>query len=413
MNRCVTFLIGLLYCLSVYAADGELVWDLPDICQEDEYKNECFCTYSAPIKRSGAYTIDLRKYVSDAEWAGGLPYKYLLRMMIPNEDTEKLETQCTGNMINGKIITARHCLADEMKCEQDRKNYYFRMYDGTEIRAKVADCGAQNEQGTGDWVIMDVVDTANQKIVREHSLASVEDIKGAYQIKKFANENGNKKLVSSGFDSLKVMNDAEIEIFQKAFRAHLESYMPRKSREVRVFNEGTMPGMAFVHDLEMSSKCLVWAQEYNQTKDSKIKKRFDKECMVTDDVSFSGYGGRQYSGLNYAACGLYYDEIFNDNEKMKTSTCLVAGIKPMKSDGNAILDGDYDSMSDGEMILTECQSWGGRSGGGLYFERGVDDFSLVGTVSMGMAIIGGEHHASKTADSYVPAGNFIDKLSQQ
>ena len=404
--------MGLLCNLSAYATEGDLVWGLPDVCQKDEYKNECFCTEGSPTKRFGGYTVDLRKYVSNSEWADGLPYRYILRMMIFNEDTGKVETQCTGNMINGKIVTARHCLADEMKCGQDRKNYSFRMFDGTEVRAKVADCGAPGDQDVGDWVIMDVVDTAKQKIVREHSLTSVEDIKGADQIKRFAVANRNKKLVSSGFDALKVMNDAEIEIFQKAFRAHLESYMPRKSREVRVFNEGTMPGMAFVHDLEMSSKCLVWAQEYNQTKDSKIKKRFDKECMVTDDVSFSGYGGRQYSGLNYVACGLYYDEIFNDNEKMKTSTCLAGSIKPMKSDGNAILDRNYDLMSDGEMVLTECQSWGGRSGGGLYLQRGDNDYSLVGTVSMGMPIVGGEHHASKMADSYVPAGNFIDKLSQ-
>ena len=109
MNRWACFLMGVLCNLSAYATEGDLVWGLPDVCQKDEYKNECFCTDSAPIKRSGAYTIDLRKYVSDAEWAGGLPYKYLLRMMIPNEDTGKVETQCTGNMINGKIVTARHC----------------------------------------------------------------------------------------------------------------------------------------------------------------------------------------------------------------------------------------------------------------------------------------------------------------
>ena len=95
---------------------------------------------------------------------------------------------------------------------------------------------------------------------------------------------------------------------------------------------------------------------------------------------------------------------------MKVSTCSAGTIMPTTDDANAVLAGDYKSMSNGNMIMTECQSWSGRSGGGLYLERGDNDYSLVGTVSAGLAIINREHHAAYKGDMYVPAGNFVDKL---
>ena len=411
MRKCVIVFLIALCNSSVYAADEEIVWNLPQICSQPEYKNECFCSDSAPVSNvGGGYSVDMRKYVSDSEWAGRAPYKYLLKLKQYNEDTRQYETGCTGNMIRGKIVTARHCLDDMDVCDGDKKLYSFYMADGTEIKAQVRYCSDVNSGVAGDWVIFDVAQDALRPIVQSSSGMAVESIMESEDIQDFARSNANKTLVSSGFDSLKVMPDAEIDLFHKTYMAYIKNFMPRKAEQVRWFNEASMIGFVFLRDLEMSNQCRLWANKYNQDKDRATKRLLNENCFEDEADELSIYDGQRYSGFNYAACGLDYADIFNDGERMKVSTCSAGTIMPTTDDANAVLAGDYEAVSNGNMIMTECQSWSGRSGGGLYLERGDNDYSLVGTVSAGLAIINRKHHAAYKGDMYVPAGKFVDKL---
>ncbi len=92
--------------------------------------------------------LDVNKY-------GDVPHRYVLKMMNNGRVT------CTANLVDEKIVTAKHCLNDfkslQGNCAGDNTLYTFQTLDGSEIKATVTSCGGyDNTRDTlsGDWAVL-------------------------------------------------------------------------------------------------------------------------------------------------------------------------------------------------------------------------------------------------------------------
>lgn len=345
----------------VVMADYE--WPADVVCAnmaaDDELRCLCDTNYTDVRSVGGDNVIDRRTYVSDAVWASQKPYGYVLqvgRYDDLNYDGKKDDwyPYCTANMVRGKIVTANHCVKDGMR---------FRDGYGNEFSAHVDAEGG----GVGilDWAILK---PDNGVDISQNSI---------YKISK-SNNMGRRNVTLSGFGGLKVMNDAEIRRFQQVYVVWLNAFYPL----VDYIDEGAVSvnegyGSYFLDDMTMSLDCRRYAN------DSMYKSVFEEFCLSN--------GKLKYSGFNYRACGLDYDDLFNDLDKLKTSTCTT---------------GDVSKLNSGEAYITDCQSWGGTSGGGYY----LSDDSILAIHTSGVGSIGAVGHASQGSKWGVFVETIKDKL---
>ncbi len=332
-------------------------WVADEICAKMNPSDEmyCLCNTDYDIEMptvSGGYSIDERKYVSDTDWQTKRPYKYVLQ--VGEYKDGNWDAYCTANMVRGKIVTASHCLDEEMR---------FRDGNGNEFSAHVYAEG--DGVGAGDWVILEPDDNED---ISQYSISKI----------KKSDKMGRLNVSLSGFGGLKVMNDVEIQRFQQVYAVWLKAVYPL----VDYKDEGTVSvykgqGLSFLFDMDMSLYCREAASN------SMYKSIFEEYCLSE--------GKLKYSGFNYRACGLDFDDLFNDSDKLKTSTCSTDDVRKLNS---------------GEAYITDCQSWGGGSGGGYY----LSDDSILAIHTSGIGAIGDGGHASRKSKWGVFVDTIEDKL---
>ena len=359
-------------------ASEEYVWRADAFCANLDSNDEmyCLCSREYDIELptiSGGNSIDERVYVSDTDWQTKLPYKYVLQVI--DVDDDDLVTMCTANMVRGKIVTAGHCIVDG----QDRASIgdVIKLRDayGSLFDATIEDFMYDSDDRLQDWAVLQPVgrDVKNQSIDKISHWKWRDARQGVYL---------------PGFGALKIMNDTEIDRFQKAYIKYLQLSYPdyasneeeriqRNTDGVKLSGRFATKGTAFVDDLLLSNFCRKYALEYGQLLPL---------CKNNNT-----------SGFNYTACGLKYEDIFNDTNRLKLSRCSTDDISKYSLENGA-----------GTVTFKRCQSWGGNSGGGFY----MDDDSVYAILTRNIREVGGgrENHAGGGFNSGILVSHFEDKL---
>lgn len=331
---------------------GSNDWVADKICAEMDPNDEMYCLCNKdygiePPVITGYATTDRRTYVSDKDWQSKFPYKHILAVV--NDDG----AFCTANMVRGKIVTAAHCVNDYGLKRGDQ----FTVQDayGQRITATLEESRYDDGIPGHDWAILQPDTDLSNVSISEISIWPIQNT-------------GNKQIYLSGFGVLKIMNDAEIQRFQNAYVEFLKAFYSNEqqyidnaaSAGVRLSRndvEATM-GKAFINDLKRSNICRQADQRGFRS----------SLCDGTQRENLTGF--------NYAACGLEYNDIFSDSDRMKSSINNAANARA-----------SY--INEGKIIVEKCQSWGGNSGGGFYLSDG----SIVGVFGANIPQVGGDGHA--------------------
>ena len=347
------------------ADDDASEWIADKICAEMDPNDEMYCLCNPNygmrvVKLDGRNTVDRRRYVSKEEWRNKAPYKYMVHL-IYNTDRDMM-VSCSANMVRGKIVTALHCMPTDT-CNIG-ETVRVRDAFGNEFDAQVEACGSLAEP-SGDWAVLNPV----QMSIADRSVDKVSQWN--------ADSNDGLKVVWSGFGALKVMNDTEIDRFQKAYAKWLKSNNIdeeyRMGTGVSLHSRfQAVAGYKFIQDLLYSNDCRL---------------------HPTNSGCYEN-GRPTATGFNYAACGLSYNDLFYDVYKLKSSICNTYDIRLSSSQQSPGLD------------VNGCQGWSGDSGAGLYLSDG----SLLGLVVKSVAYIGGIEHAGARGSAALFARNFEDKL---
>jgi hypothetical protein len=364
---------GAIFVLPALASE-EYVWRADAFCANLDPDDEmyCLCSREYDIELptiSGGNSIDERVYVSDTDWQTKLPYKYVLQVVEADDemDDADLVTMCTANMVRGKIVTAGHCVDGAIDDTIKLRDAYGNVFD-----AKIEYFKYDPEDRLQDWAVLQPVgrDLKNQSIDKISHWESQDARQGVYL---------------PGFGALKIMNDTEIDRFQKAYIKYLQLSQPDHAvdEEERIqSNTGGVRvtginGGKFVIDLLSSNLCRHHALQYGQLLPS---------CERND-----------VSGFNYTACGLEYQDMFNDTNRLKSSRCSTDDISRYSLESG-----------NGTVTFERCQSWGGNSGGGFY----MDDDSVYAILTRNIRDVGGgrENHVGGGSNSGILVSHFEDKL---
>ena len=289
------------------------------------------CVILMPIMAGG--NADNRG-VLDANKYGDEPHRYVLKMMNNGRVT------CTANLVNGKIVTAKHCLNDfknlRANCADDNTVYTFQTLDGSEIKAKVTSCGGyKNTLDTlsGDWAVLDPeVHTSELHFADgcERDGGVVNDDEG----------------IMTGYGKLKVLKDADVTGF-------VHSYL------------------RFLFDAQMGFPV-------GTSKDAdvdELAERVEALDKGVQDVRSEGTNcSRDF--LNSASYyGINVDEWFDDSNP-KTRECGV-------------------SSCDTSMCELDCNAWQGDSGAGFWKKVADGKYCFGGVLSQAADDIGGGNSVAR------------------
>lgn len=311
------------------------------------------------------YTIDKRQYVSE-ECKAIAPFKHVLRM----------GNWCSAVMVEGSIMTAKHCLYDESR----DKEYSFDSYDGhlSAALSRFGDFQSDNPVTfSGDWAVLTPDASDSDGFVSQNSVAlSQRDAVGHAGL-----------FVLAGYGGLRVMSDEEIARFQKAYAEYL------RTRQVQ-------------------------DKYFDQT--NALNRFGERGIQFIDDLKSDGQGGADYSsGIEYSQkYGLYYSDFIDD--RLKYSWTKAASM---------------DLANKGMLQNFDLQAWQGDSGAGIYwYAGGVSEIdrclfgdtgatyyqgllleseqavSLIGLHTRGGADIGGARHLGRDYTDAVSVWQFKDAV---
>ena len=144
--------------------------------------------------------VDNRYYLSESEYLDP-PHKYVLKMI----DAGRIK--CTANLVDGKIITAKHCLTNYIElpenCSGYDATYVFQTLDGAEITARVDACGDyRNTPDTlsGDWAVLTPV--TNYVELEYADVCTLEE---------------SDEGIVTGYGKLKVLTDSDVTNFVHSY----------------------------------------------------------------------------------------------------------------------------------------------------------------------------------------------------
>ena len=277
----------------------------------------------------GEYTVDKRCYVTN-EQKKIKPFNAVAGVI------GYYGIGCTGSVVKDGddlfLYTAKHCV-------RGRKNIDVKLPNGIKATAYLMTCGdyetiftLHGQEGInndGDWAILKFdnpyLDFVN---ISKHPK--------------------DKKAVSVGYGSLKIMSDKEITDF--------------KNQYIEFLKNNDSPYSFYDEKGKLVDEGKITVTPENK----------EKYGFIDDGISYmNGYVQWFLSKSDF------YDKFCGDTDNMKVSYC----------------EYDFD-----ENIADGCQVWEGDSGGGLFDADG--DFMAMR--SSGTAVIGGTNHASaQDADGYV------------
>ncbi|MBR1380012.1 MAG: hypothetical protein IJ560_00270 [Alphaproteobacteria bacterium] len=308
-----------------------------------------FITNSAIVTAMGdTYMTDHRRYIDDKEWSNA-PYRHVLAII-----DSKNTVYGTANMVNGKILTARHCI-------DGIKNPYFRAFDGTRFYgdmsgAIMGDYNIGNDDNPdGDWAVIPSRDDMHAFI--EKNSVSVTDMPPGER---------NTELV--GFGALKVMSDQEIVNFKRAYNEYLV--------DLRVNGKDNLHGPMIQN--------FIAAIDGNSIVDNTNRKYvyMNTDTSRTFRANIAKYAQKYNLDTN----------MFRDTARLKAGECRV-------------------NFTNSNLNHTPntCQGWHGNSGGGLFSKIG-NKWTLVGMLTRSISIIGGKNHAGH--NGFVEPSAFIKHIKQ-
>ena len=318
----------------------------------------CIMAVLPAVACADTFTTDKRTYVTNAQWQS-TPYKHVLAMF---DNEGGVDTNyCTANMVRGKILTARHCLGDNV---DSSTVYTFRAYDGTRLHATVENYGGYvgavvAENNPGDWAILKPSDASAQRFVSDNSIHNFPS----------ATSGRSGTVYALGFGGLKIMSDQEISSFREAYLYYLRNF-------------------------SNSSSMLIDIQEQSDSIDMETRTGtgfyVDLYCSQNNDARGTRYNGGTCSGTKYEEKfnGVSFSWL-NDTARLKNGTCRY-------SYNEVSPDGTYQGL--------QCQFWGGNSGGGVYLPR--ESGYLIGIQTRAGNLVGGRNHSARGLGTIVSSDVF-------
>lgn len=307
------------------------------------------CVMCVPMVAMAGDEVDVRVYLASSEYSNA-PHKYVLKMM------DGGRVKCTANLVNGKIVTAKHCLNNYKNkiCTSSMRDefYEFQTLSGDSVTAKLIECGGYNGNAatlTGDWAILDPDNDSGSGFGNK-----CDDI------------NNGDTIVMTGFGKLKVLKSSDIQDYIHAYLRFLfDAQTGRPMGTSRYAN---------VADLYQR----VQASEKGGRE---VRSPDDDNMCATDFMD------------NASAYGIDVNVWF-DNSEPKTRTCNVASFT---EDG-------------GMWRLQECNAWMGDSGAGVWKNMGEGNYCFAGVLSQSKDHVGGDFSIGRGSIQFVPVTEFSSSL---
>lgn len=307
------------------------------------------CVMCVPMVALAGDAADIRRYLTPPEY-GNAPHKYVLKMMGDGR------VKCTANLVNDKIVTAKHCLNDYKNkiCANDMvaEVYEFQTLAGNSVTAKLIECGGYDgTRGTlaGDWAILEPVGESNSELV------TVCD-----------NIDNDNTIVMTGFGKLKVLTSDDVQDYIHAYLRFL-------------FDAQTGRPMGTSRDANVDE--LYQRGRASEKGVQEVRSPGDGAMCATDFMD------------NASAYGIDVDAWF-DNSEPKTRDCSVAG-----------------TNGGGDMLLLhDCNAWMGDSGAGVWKDMGDGNYCFAGVLSQSKDHVGGTNSIGKGSIQFVPVTVFQSSL---
>ena len=256
-----------------------------------------FCCIVASNVLADSYTLDKRRYVTDALWKQE-PYSYVLKL---RHKTGR-SPFCTANMIGGKIVTAKHCMSGK-----NIQDIVFIAYNGRAMCAQKGLVGNYVEDNAstynGDWAVFTPC-AKDAGFVKENSL----DFYGlTIPVSAMVD-----RVSYLGYGALKIMSDEEIDKFRRAYYAFLYDKSSNKNNQRRDFyvsymatinagkgiNVGTKQGKEFLKNLDKYGLNPNIFSDTDRLKESKcVIKKDPNKTLTLNDLDCQSWGGNSGGGL--------------------------------------------------------------------------------------------------------------------
>lgn len=307
------------------------------------------CVMCVPMVVMAGDEADIRRYLQPSEY-GNAPHKYVLKMM------DDGRVKCTANLVNGKIVTAKHCLNNYTNkiCTNDMvaEVYEFQTLSGDSVSAKLMECGGYDGTGwslAGDWAILEPDNDLG--LVFGDKCEDVTD---------------GDTIVMTGFGKLQVLKSSDIQHYIHAYLRFL-------------FDAQTGRPMGTSRDANVEE--LYQRGQASQKGVQEVRSPSADAMCATDFMD------------NASAYGIDVDVWF-DNSEPKTRTCSVAST----NDG-------------GDMRwLQDCNAWMGDSGAGVWKDMGDGNYCFAGVLSQSKDHVGGTNSIGRGSIQFVPVTVFQSSL---